>query len=405
MELRSLVFYFGFAGVLHVATEEPSPETYFQANASHLLFDGQCACSPLLQARAAVASQWLRLGELDPASATQICGDGSVVTNGDGDCCHGKLLVSLACLQMTALWDDAALEDAISWTMMLAHSAFGACQAEVMKDDYPVFASEIMYNYYVYKQCPQSWCYRLQKLPFPRLTLPIPTSFSSAAAQDAARLEELAIRWGWDNFRADGDRGGYCIGGDFHCEDYGHCYVPQFVRALPFAATSVERVLELGVCAGNSLGMWTEFFPNAQIVGADLRNESLTNAWPRLADRLGSELARVSFIQANYTSPLFLKELSAHGPFDLIIDDGSHDEDAMYMAYSLLFFAPHGLKPGGLYAILDFRDAARASQMAKFKTVLDLMYAGTYNRGRTKPDEYLRLVSAYKDQLSRCGQY
>src|SRR4051812_26342689 len=103
-----------------------------------------------------------------------------------------------------------------------------------------------------------------------------------------------------------------------------HGYTPQYARHFGPRRRSVRSVLEIGVGGttsregydtpegGHSLRMWSRYFPNATIVGVDIHAKSIS-------------APRVRFEQGDQSDPEFLQRLvHTYGPFDIVIDDGSH---------------------------------------------------------------------------------
>jgi hypothetical protein len=103
-------------------------------------------------------------------------------------------------------------------------------------------------------------------------------------------------------------------------------YLPLYERYL--AGREVHTILELGVEKGGSLRMWREYFPGATVAGVDD-----THTGPEV----------LPWDQAD-------PRLATLGPFDLIVDDASHDPRKT--ADSLRLLWPR-LNPGGLYTVED----------------------------------------------------
>jgi len=93
---------------------------------------------------------------------------------------------------------------------------------------------------------------------------------------------------------------------------------------------------------GASLYGWTEFFPNAQIFGADIDKGILFNS------------DRINTFFCDQTKPEIIKSMwdeeKLKEDFDIIIEDGLHTFDA-----NVCFFenSIHKLKPNGYYIIED----------------------------------------------------
>lgn len=102
------------------------------------------------------------------------------------------------------------------------------------------------------------------------------------------------------------------------------------------------NMLEIGVLGGNSLCMWDAFFshPGTRIWGADIHDR-----WnPPPASRINIRIGNAS------EAPFINQLVSETGPFDLIIDDGSHFSREQKETFHLLW--PH-VKPGGIFLVED----------------------------------------------------
>lgn len=117
-----------------------------------------------------------------------------------------------------------------------------------------------------------------------------------------------------------------------------HGYMAHYERLL--AGRSVARLLEIGVAGGRSIAMWAELLPETLIVGVDNDDACALIQRPRqrvvIAD--AADPAKMAAVHTLY------------GPFDFIVDDGSHEHHDVNMAFEELY--PH-LVPGGRYVIED----------------------------------------------------
>ena len=130
------------------------------------------------------------------------------------------------------------------------------------------------------------------------------------------------------------------------------------------------RLLEIGVWSGQSLRTWAEYFPRAQVVGADINPDARQVAGERITIEIADQ-SDAAQLQA-------LAE--AHGPFDVVIDDGSHVWTHQILTLQTLL---PSVRPGGFYVLED----------------IDTSYgtlAAQYNGGATvSPVQYLRTMSDY----------
>lgn len=104
------------------------------------------------------------------------------------------------------------------------------------------------------------------------------------------------------------------------------------------------RMLEIGVFRGGSLRMWKEYFhPDSTIVGIDIDKSCAAH---EIADR--NVFVRIG----SQADPNFLAEVNGEfGPFDIILDDGSHKTHHQIISFGALF--RDALKDGGCYMVED----------------------------------------------------
>jgi demethylmacrocin O-methyltransferase len=104
--------------------------------------------------------------------------------------------------------------------------------------------------------------------------------------------------------------------------------------------------LEIGIggyaksrMGGNSLRLWKSYFPKGIITGIDIYDKT------DLAE------SRIHIYTGDQSDAEFLKNVSgAEGPFDIIIDDGSHMQSHVIKSFEVLFPL---LASGGIYIIED----------------------------------------------------
>ena len=116
-----------------------------------------------------------------------------------------------------------------------------------------------------------------------------------------------------------------------------HRYVDLYQRHLADQRHRVRRVLEIGVYRGASLQMWRDYFPNAQIYGIDIQPAEVSGT-------------RIHTIKGDQSDPALLARVRELGPFDLIVDDGSHRARELVASFTGLFAE---LMPDGYYVIED----------------------------------------------------
>lgn len=140
-------------------------------------------------------------------------------------------------------------------------------------------------------------------------------------------LTRIAIKHGTDKFGA-------------------HLYTPEYERLFRPLRDKPIKLLEIGVGGyhsplggGLSLATWAEYFPHAAIVGLDIEEK-----------RLDLD-PRITIVRGSQTDPDVLDEVSRlHGPFDIIIDDGSHLPQDVLTTFRKLYPA---MTETGFYVIED----------------------------------------------------
>jgi len=102
------------------------------------------------------------------------------------------------------------------------------------------------------------------------------------------------------------------------------------------------KLLEIGVQNGGSLETWAKYFQNAtKIVGCDIDEK---------CGVLKFDDERILMVVGEVNSVKILTELNKLGPWDVIIDDGSHRSEDILVGF--LNYFPL-LKSGGIYVIED----------------------------------------------------
>jgi hypothetical protein len=156
------------------------------------------------------------------------------------------------------------------------------------------------------------------------------------------------------------------------------------------------RILEIGVLNGAGLRLWRRYFshPDTVVVGIDIQPACARFDSPNegIRVRIGSQ-----------ADPKFLQKLiEEFGPFDLIIDDGSHRSSHMIASFNCLF--ADGLKEFGIYFVEDlhanywpaWRDTRR-SFLDVCKELVEHMHAH-YQQG--SPDLFLVAKASYQSMAA-----
>lgn len=145
------------------------------------------------------------------------------------------------------------------------------------------------------------------------------------------RLSRLAIQYGTDKWGL-------------------HSYTPIYHELFEADRHLPLKLLEIGVggygdpkAGGASLAMWRDYFPNATLIGIDVL--------PKEID-LGE---RVTIRQGSQSDPAFMLSIAREfGPFDIVIDDGSHVPTDVGNSFNILW---PWMAPYGVYVIEDVQTA------------------------------------------------
>jgi hypothetical protein len=136
---------------------------------------------------------------------------------------------------------------------------------------------------------------------------------------------------------------GECTGSD---KVYGHNFIPIYENYFKNLRKKKLCILEIGIggyedpnAGGESLYMWSEYFINSSIIGADLFVKRLN--LPRNVKTLTLDQSKLDQIEEFGKS---------HGMFDIIIDDGSHISSHIISTFKTLW---KYLNDQGIYVVED----------------------------------------------------
>ena len=102
------------------------------------------------------------------------------------------------------------------------------------------------------------------------------------------------------------------------------------------------KILEIGVYNGGSVYMWKKYYPNSKVIGLDI--DPYCKRWE-------DSSRDIKIYIGDQCDTKFLQEVvDKEGPFDLIIDDGGHDNYQIITSFEFLF---DHLKEGGTYVVED----------------------------------------------------
>ena len=140
---------------------------------------------------------------------------------------------------------------------------------------------------------------------------------------------------------------------------------------------NVKRLLEIGVMEGNSLKMWKEYYPDAEIIGIDINTPK--------------EIDGVQWLQMDATDVYSMRKL---GKFDIIIDDGSHLTKEQQISFQYLY--ENNLNKGGIYIMEDLHTSFLPNYITSEKTTYEILQEldnVTYHQSKpVKSDSFTAII-------------
>ena len=156
-------------------------------------------------------------------------------------------------------------------------------------------------------------------------------------------LQELAFKYGTDK------------------RESRHNYVSVYEELFKKIQLDPIKLLEIGVYNCSSHNMWVDWFPNATIYGIDINDANFSKY-----NKARLQLDRVD--QGDPEQLALYAEL--HGPWRIIIDDGSHLATHQVVSFNTLW--PH-IEPGGYYVVEDTHSAYWDHLVDKEPTIITHM--------------------------------
>lgn len=123
-----------------------------------------------------------------------------------------------------------------------------------------------------------------------------------------------------------------------------HSYLATYEKLFQPKKETAKNVLEIGICHGGSIKLWSDYFSNATVYGIDIK---VDQEWLR-----GYPRTKLSELDA-YREEVVQDFVSKGIKFDVLIDDGPHTKE------SVVFFAKHYsqiLADDGIMIVEDVQD-------------------------------------------------
>lgn len=120
-----------------------------------------------------------------------------------------------------------------------------------------------------------------------------------------------------------------------------HNYTEVYAQYFKDIKNTNLKFLEIGIFKGDSVKMWENYFPNADLHFMDITNARITHY---------SDRSKYYYLDQSNPAQLYKFGKEVGGDFDVIIDDGGHTMEQQIISFHNLFPL---LKSGGLYIIED----------------------------------------------------
>ena len=150
----------------------------------------------------------------------------------------------------------------------------------------------------------------------------------------------------------------------------GHGYLQFYERFFRDLREHPVNLLEVGVFHGESVKMWSEYFQSGRIIGVDIDPVSCRYANERVLIEIADQSNVANLVRLGVQ----------YGPFDIIVDDGSHMWN--HQITTLQYLYPF-LKPGGFFVMEDI-DTSFGAYVNTYKGTSSISAA-----------EYLRKMTDY----------
>lgn len=149
-------------------------------------------------------------------------------------------------------------------------------------------------------------------------------------------------------------------------------YFPIYDRHFSNWRNRTLTFLEVGVLNGGSGSIWGKFFgPKARIIGLDIDPKCIQHQTDQYQIRIGDQ-----------SNPNFLQSvIEEFGVPDVVLDDGSHQQDHIYSTFSYLYPKMH---LNSIYMIED----------------LHTSYWSSHKGGLDNSNSFMNKTKSYLDQLN-----
>jgi cephalosporin hydroxylase len=104
-----------------------------------------------------------------------------------------------------------------------------------------------------------------------------------------------------------------------------HSYLPLYQQLLISKKETAKNVLEIGICYGGSIKLWSDFFTNATVYGLDIMN--INDVWEEIKnnDKIILHTSKDAYNEDFFIANFLYKNIKC----DFMLDDGPHSLESM----------------------------------------------------------------------------
>jgi cephalosporin hydroxylase len=104
-----------------------------------------------------------------------------------------------------------------------------------------------------------------------------------------------------------------------------HSYLPLYQNLLVSKKETAKNVLEVGICHGGSIKLWSDFFTNATVYGLDIINTN--DIWEGIKnnDKIILHTSKDAYNEEFFIANFLYKNIKC----DFMLDDGPHTLESM----------------------------------------------------------------------------
>ena len=110
-----------------------------------------------------------------------------------------------------------------------------------------------------------------------------------------------------------------------------HSYLPLYQQLLESKKETAKNVLEVGIYAGGSIKLWSDFFTNATVYGIDII--SINDIWEEIKNKENIVLytSKNAYNEDFFIANFLYKNIKC----DFMLDDGPHTLESMILFIKL----------------------------------------------------------------------